>query len=83
MWKKKECEVCTAHLSRIDDLKMEIARLIKEKEVERAEYKRAIDALLHKEGQLILGQGVQDNKKPLDIADMLGYMDTEVVKERS
>jgi tRNA U54 and U55 pseudouridine synthase Pus10 len=80
--RKEECGVCKAHLGRIEDLKQEIARLVKEKENERAEYKRAIDALLHKEKQLMVGQGVVE-QKPFDIANALGYMDSEVQEKRS
>jgi len=85
MWpfKDKECKVCEAHLGRVADLKLEIARLVSEKENERAEYKRAIDALLHKEGQLIIGQGVpQAAPAQMDLAGMLGYMDSETQGDR-
>jgi len=52
-----KCKVCAAHEARIADLKEEIARLVNDKENERAEYKRAVDALLLKNQSPAIGQG--------------------------
>lgn len=59
MWfDKKICEVCKAKNDMIEFLKQELTRKNKEWADERAEYKRAIDALLIKNQQVPIGQGV-------------------------
>jgi len=80
LFAKKEtvCQVCVAHLSRIEDLKLEIARLVKEKENERAEYKRAIDVLLQEKQLPIIGQGVAEKQPPFNPSEMLSFMEKEV-----
>jgi hypothetical protein len=71
------CKVCAAHEARIADLKDQIARLTREKENERAEYKRAVDALLVKNQSPAIGQGVP-NQTPFDPTNLFKMFEEEV-----
>jgi len=70
------CKVCAAHEARIADLKEEVARLVQERENERAEYKRAVDALLVKTDNKAIGQGTSDNA--FDPTKLFKMFDEEV-----
>ncbi len=69
-----ECEACKVRETQIEYLKSQVERLAREKEIERAEFKRAIDALLVREKLPMIGQGSDEHKKPIDMKDLLGYM---------
>lgn len=80
-----ECEACAvrseeikhlqeSHIKEVDYLKETVERLAREKEVERAEYKRSIDAILILMKAPAIGQGSDEHKKPLDMNQLLGYM---------
>lgn len=68
------CEACAVREKEIEYLKTQVERLAREKEIERAEYKRAIDALLTREKLPMIGQGSNEHKKPLDMKELLGFM---------
>jgi hypothetical protein len=70
-----KCKVCEARVEQIADLKKEIERLVKEKENERAEYKRAIDVLLHEKQLPVVGQGVYNHPAPVDPMAALAFME--------
>lgn len=69
-----ECEACAVREKQIEYLKIQVERIAHEKEIERAEYKRAIDALLSREKLPMIGQGSDEHKKPLDMNELLGFM---------
>lgn len=69
-----ECEACVVREKQVEYLKSQLERLSKEKEIERAEYKRSIDALLIVLKGPAVGQGSDEHKKPIDMKDLLGYM---------
>ncbi len=72
-----ECEACIVREKHIEYLKDQMERIAKEKEIERAEFKRSIDALLMVLKAPAIGQGSDEHKKPLDMKGLLGYMDEE------
>lgn len=69
-----ECDACAVREKQLEYMKIQVERLTREKEIERAEYKRAIDALLVREKLPMIGQGSDEHKKPVDMKDLLGYM---------
>jgi hypothetical protein len=69
-----ECEACAVRDKQLEYLKGLIERLSKEKEIERAEFKRATDALLIVLKGPAIGQGSDEHKRPVDMAALLGYM---------
>jgi hypothetical protein len=69
------CEACAVREKQIEYLKSQVERLAKEKEIERAEYKRTVDALLTVLHAPAVGQGSDEHRKPLDMQGLLGYMD--------
>lgn len=71
-----KCKVCAAQEARINDLKEEVARLVADRNNERAEYKRAIDALLIKNQMPAIGQGTSDNA--FDPTKLFKMFDEEV-----
>lgn len=75
-------KLVAAHKEQIAYLKDEIQRLIKEREVERQEYKRAIDVLLQQKQLPMIGQGVAPTSEPFNPMKMLAYMEEEVPVER-
>jgi len=70
-----ECQTCTAYKSQIADLKELLAQERKEKLDERSEYKRAIDALLVKTNAPAIGQGVAEQKGPMDLSSIFGMFE--------
>jgi hypothetical protein len=79
--KNQKCLVCEAHLGRINDLKVEISRLVKERDSERAEYKRAIDVILYKQQTPPIGQGVAESQTQFDPMKALAFFEEEVKKD--
>lgn len=75
------CAACAAHLEHIASLKETIERLTKERDAERSEFKRAIDALLIKNDSAPLGQGAPEmtlqDKMILDPAKYFAFLDEE------
>lgn len=69
------CEACAVREKQIDYLKDQMLRMAKEREVERSEYKRSVDALLIVLRGPAIGQGSDEHKKPIDMKDLLGFMD--------
>lgn len=69
-----ECEACAVRDKHIEYLEAQIARVTKEREIERAEYKRSVDALLTVLRAPMIGQGSDEHKKPLDVKELLGFM---------
>ncbi len=70
-----KCEACADYEKQIDYLKSQMERLAKERELERAEYKRSVDALLVVLKAPAIGQGSEELRKPVDLNKMLGFMD--------
>lgn len=79
-----KCRVCAAHEARIADLKEEIRRLVEDRENERSEYKRAVDALLIKSQSPAIGQGSsrRESGEVFDPTKLLTMFDEEV-KEKN
>lgn len=70
LW-QKECGACKAKDQIILFLEKQIDHLRKERNDERAEYKRAMDVLLMKNNLPPLGQGTGLEPKQVSVADML------------
>lgn len=70
-----ECEACAVREKQIEYLKNQITEIAKRSEIERAEYKRSVDALLIVLKGPAIGQGSDEHKKPLDLKELIGFMD--------
>lgn len=70
-----ECEACAVRAKEVEYLKSQMERMAKATEIERAEYKRTVDALLIVLKAPAIGQGSDEHRKPLDMQDLLGFMD--------
>lgn len=73
-----ECETCKALREHIEYLRGQIAKLSLERQDERAEYKRTVDALILVLKGPAIGQGHTEVSKPLEIKDLMGFLETEV-----
>lgn len=69
-----ECEACAVREKQIEYLKTQMVEMAKRSEIERAEYKRSVDALLVVLKGPAIGQGSDEHKKPVDMRELLGYM---------
>lgn len=70
-----ECESCGVREKQIEYLKSQMERMTREREVERSEYKRSVDALLVVLKGPAIGQGSNEHRKPIDMQEILGFMD--------
>ncbi len=68
---QKKCGACEAKSDIIRFLQGEVAAIRKERDSERAEYKRAMDVLLMKNDLPPLGQGVGLESKQPSVQDMM------------
>jgi hypothetical protein len=79
----EECKACKVHEMHEKFLQEHIAKLVQEKDNERSEYKRTIDALLITKNLPAIGQGSQDNSKPFDPKELLGMLGEEYGREET
>ncbi len=70
-----KCEACAVYEKQIEYLKSQMERMAREKEIERAEFKRSIDAMLIVLKAPAIGQGSEELRKPIDLNKILGFMD--------
>ena len=77
----ESCTTCDALKDQIVYLKKLVEQIIRERECERAEYKRAIDVILFQKQVPTIGQGYTEPNKQVDTNKLFGYLEEEIKKE--
>ncbi len=75
--KPVECEACKAYKDHVFFLRSELERQALLNQDERAEYKRAMDALLLVLKAPAIGQGHVERSAPLDMKTLMGFLEEE------
>lgn len=75
------CQTCDALKDQIVYLKKLVEQIVKERECERAEYKRAIDVILFQKQVPTIGQGYTEPNKTVSTDKLFGYLEEEIKKE--
>jgi hypothetical protein len=75
--KENTCKACLVYESQVEYLKEQVERLSRERETERAEYKRAIDALLIQHKIPAIGQGYTEAGEKLDPTKLFAFFEEE------
>lgn len=76
------CRACEVYREQVKYLKDQVDRLADERAEERAEYKRAIDALLIREKLPAIGQGFEEKAKPINPTTFFKIFEEEEKSEK-
>lgn len=80
--KKVKCAACAVYEEQISYLKGVIKNLTEEKAAERAEYKRAVDALLIKSESPAIGQGYTEPNRSMDPTKLFSFFNEEIEERK-